>query len=151
MVFDPLRHAWEVLLFIPNFPVEIPLFHKCVCVNRKLLLIDRHNIKNWKILKRVYNFDFVFAKWHRGENMPMVMHNFGCSVSSSTELIYITGGRDDQFNVFLSAEAYNVEQDKWKIMPPMGQPLDDSHGFFMEEKFIVFNEKENNAIFFNQI
>jgi hypothetical protein len=40
--------------------------------------------------------------------------------------------------ILASAEAYNVEEDKWEILPPMIQPHDwGCRSIFIEEKFMV--------------
>jgi hypothetical protein len=64
--------------------------------------------------------------------------------------VYIVGrvGVDEPLNPLAVVEAYNVEEDKWEILPPMIQP----HGLgcdsvFMEGKFMVFNE-DRSAKFF---
>ena len=44
-------------------------------------------------------------------------------------------------NPLAVAEAYNVEEDKWEILPPMIQPHGlGCDGVFMEGKFMVFTQ-----------
>jgi hypothetical protein len=85
-------------------------------------------------------------------------------LDSSTRLVYVVGGVgvyvagkvgvDEPLNPLAgtrplaTVEAYNVEEDKWEILPPMIQP----HGlgcnsFFMEGKFMVFTEDRSAKVF----
>jgi hypothetical protein len=47
-----------------------------------------------------------------------------CCVSSSSKLVYVIGGISERSNPLAVAEANNVEEDKWEILPPMVQPHD---------------------------
>jgi hypothetical protein len=79
-------------------------------------------------------------------------------LDSSTRLVYVIGGVgvyvagrvgvDEPLNPLAIAEAYNMEEDKWEILPPMIQP----HGLgcdnvFMEGKFMVFTEDRSAEVF----
>jgi hypothetical protein len=148
IVLDPVRYTWTVLRHMPDFPTGVPLFCECVCFNGKLVLMGGLHPQNWhEMSKRVYIFDFVSAKWLRGADMPTRRIGFACSVCSSTGLIYVAGGKDDQ-NDLLTVEAYNVEEDKWETLSPMSQQLGDCHGVFLGGEFIVFGENGNNAEIF---
>jgi hypothetical protein len=81
--------------------------------------------------------------------MPTPRRSFACSVDSFTGLVYVTGGVDERCNPLAVAEAYNVEEDKWEILPPMIQPHGlGCDGVFMEGKFMVFTE-DRSAEFFD--
>jgi hypothetical protein len=96
--------------------------------------------------------------------MTLGLVDGACSVDSSTGLVYVAGGVgvyvagrvgvDEPLNPLVrthplvAAEAYNVEEDKWEILPPMIQP----HGLgcdsvFMEGKFMVFTEDRSAEVF----
>jgi hypothetical protein len=48
------------------------------------------------------------------------------------------------------AEAYNVEEDKWEILPPMIQPHGlGLHSVFIEGKFMVLSEYDRSAEVFD--
>jgi hypothetical protein len=85
-------------------------------------------------------------------------------LDSSTRLVYVVGGVgvyvagrvrvDEPLNPLAgtcplaTAESYNVEEDKWEILPPMIQP----HGLgcdsvFMEGKFMVFTKDRSAEVF----
>jgi hypothetical protein len=89
--------------------------------------------------------------------MTLGLADGACSIDSPTGLVYVAGGVgvyiagkvgvNEPLNPLVgtcplaAAEAYNVEEDKWEIIPPMIQP----HGLgcdsvFMEGKFMVFTE-----------
>jgi hypothetical protein len=73
-----------------------------------------------------------------------------CSVSSSTGLVYVAGGINERSNDLASAEAYNVEEDKWEILPPMIQPHGlGLHSVFIEGKFMVLSEYDRSAEVFD--
>ena len=40
IVFEPMKHTWEMLRPIPYFPAGIPFHCMCACVNGKLVLIS---------------------------------------------------------------------------------------------------------------
>jgi hypothetical protein len=81
------------------------------------------------LMKRVYILYFVSAKWRRrSECLPPP------GVSTLR-------GRDDQ-NASLATEAYNVEENKWEILPPMSQQLGSCHVVFLRENFIVVRNME---------
>jgi hypothetical protein len=80
--------------------------------------------------------------------MPTPRYSFACSVDSSTGLVYVAGGVgvyvagrvgvDEPLNPLAetrplaAVESYNVEEDKWEILPPMIQP----HGLGCDSVFI---------------
>ena len=130
---------------------------QCAAVNRKLVLLGG-------ITKSVYIYDFESARWSRRADMPTHRYSFACSVDSSTGLVYIAGGIgvyhagrvgvDEPLNPLVgtrplaAAEVYNVEEDKWEIMPPMIQTQGSGcHGVFMEGKFIVLRKDISAEVF----
>ena len=70
--------------------------------------------------------------------MPTARSFFACSVSPDG-LIYVAGGKDHNNRAFRAAEVYDVEEDKWKILPPMSQARIECQGVFMDGKFIVIS------------
>jgi hypothetical protein len=139
-VYDLVKGTWER---IP--PIDDPYFagmagwFQCAVVNRKLVLIDGNR-------KSVYIYDFESARWSRGADMPTRRFLFACSVDSSTGLVYIAGGVDEHGNPLAAAEAYNVEENKWEILPPMIQPHGgECQGVFMEGKFMVLSGGEDRS------
>jgi hypothetical protein len=64
--------------------------------------------------------------------------------------VYVTGrvGVDEPLNPLAVAEAYNVEEDKWEILPPIIQPHSlGSDSVFMEGKFMVFTKDRSAEVF----
>lgn len=135
---DPLQGTWDRLPSIPQFPKGIPLFCHCVWVNQKLVMIGGWHPSNWKALNSVFIYDFASGTWRQGADMPRVRSFFACSVSPNG-LIYVAGGHDDNKNALRVAEAYDVEEDKWEILPPMSQERDECQGVFMDGKFTVIS------------
>jgi hypothetical protein len=79
-------------------------------------------------------------------------------LDSSTRLVYFIGGVgvyvarrvgvDEPLNPLAATEAYNVEEDKWEILPPMIQPHSlGCDSVFMEGKFMVFIEDRSAEAF----
>eukprot|EP00253_Pinus_taeda_P025186 PITA_25186 len=146
VVIDPVTRTWEMLRQNLNFPTgNIPLLCACVCVNGKLVLIGGRYPESSRDMKAVYLFDFASAKWRRGTDMPTQRYNFACSVSPSTGFIYVAGGTDIAQDL-RTAEAYNVEEDRWETLPPMTQLQGACRGVFLGEKFLC--ESANNVEFF---
>jgi hypothetical protein len=141
-VCDPVKGTSERLPLIddPHFAgIRGPF--QCAAVNRKLVLLGG---------KTVYIYDFESARWSRGADMPTPRRSFACSVDSSTGLVYVAGGVGvgAETGPLAAAEAYNVEEDKWEILPPMIQPHGLAcDGVFMEGKFMVFTEDISAEVF----
>jgi len=77
--------------------------------------------------------------------MPTARSGFACCVSSCNGLVYVAGGVNEDFHPLAGAEAYNLDEDKWEILPPMIQPHGPGcHGVFMEGKFMVLSGGEIN-------
>jgi hypothetical protein len=144
-------------------PIDDPHFagiggsFQCAAVNWKLVLLG-------EITKSVYIYDFGSGRWSRRADMPTPRYLFSCSIDSSTGLVYVAGGVevyvasrvgvDGPLNplagthLLAAAEAYNVEEDKWEILPLMIQPHGlGCDGVFMEGKFMVFTEDRNAKVF----
>ena len=98
-------------------------------------------------MKSVYIYDFESARWSRGADRPTPRSFFVCSVSSSNGLVYVAAGIDRSLNPLSAAETYNVEEDKWDILPPMIQPHGPScHSVFMEGKFMVLTTRNGHRM-----
>ena len=142
-VYDPAKGTLESLPAIDEPQCRgIPKLCECVAVNQKLLLIGGLRPFSSIAMKSVYIYDFVSARWSRGADMSTARHSFASSVSSSTGLIYVAGGESAELseNPTAAAEAYNVEEDRWEILPPMIQPRShDFRGVFIEGKFMVIS------------
>jgi hypothetical protein len=154
-ICDPVKGTSERLP-----PIDDPHFDgiggtfQCAAVNRKLVLLDG-------ITKSVYIYDFESARWSRRADMPTHRYSFACSVDSSTGLVYVAGGIEvyqagrvgvdeprNPVSPLADAEAYNVEEDKWEILPPMIQPHGlGCDGVFMEGKFMVFVDDRSVEVF----
>jgi hypothetical protein len=136
-VYDPVKGTCETLP-----PIDDPHFagsFQCAAVNRKLVLLGG-------ITKSVYIYDFESARWSRRADMPTLRYSFACSVDSSTGLVYVAGGTSEVSHPLAAAEAYNVEENKWEILPSMIQPDGPGcHGVFMEGKFMVLSGDEDRS------
>ena len=142
-IYDPLNDTWKRLntpIDDPHFP-RISEWSQCIAMNRKLVLITRARalLANNGTMKTVYIYDFESARWRRGADMPTARSFFACSASSSNGLglVYVAGGMDENYNSLTAAETYNVEEDRWEILPPMIQQHGTCHGVFIESKFMV--------------
>jgi hypothetical protein len=138
-VYDPVKGTRERLSPIddPDFVGILPGC-QCVAVNRKLVLMGGMYAYNASMMKRVYTYDFESARWSRRSDMPTPRSFFACSVDSSTGLVYVAGGINEHYKPLAAAEVYNVEEDKWEILPRMIQNHGEGcQGVFMEGKFVV--------------
>jgi N-acetylneuraminic acid mutarotase len=93
---------------------------------------------HWKAMNSVFIYDLSSCTWRRGADMPRVRSFFAYSVSPDG-LIYVAGGHDDDKNALRAAEAYDVEEDRWEILPPMSQERDECQGVFIDGKFTVIS------------
>jgi N-acetylneuraminic acid mutarotase len=106
-------------------------------VDQKIVVMGGWNL-SWKAMIAVFIYDFTSCTWCRGADMPRVRSFFACSVSPDG-LIYVAGGHDENKNALWAAEDYDVEEDKWEILPPMSQERDECQGVFMDGKFTVIS------------
>jgi len=148
-IYDPVKGTWERLPPIDDPQTNgIQVWCQCVAVNRKLLLIGRIRPSDTSLMKSVDIYDFESARWSRGADMPTPRLNFACCVSSSTGLVYVAGGEGEHDPRLASVEVYNVETDKWEILPPMIEPHGFAcRGFFMDGKLMVLEEFERGEVF----
>uniref|UniRef100_A0A0D6R9I4 F-box domain-containing protein n=1 Tax=Araucaria cunninghamii TaxID=56994 RepID=A0A0D6R9I4_ARACU len=137
-VYDPIQGAWDRLPPIPQFPSGVPLFCHCVSVNQKLVLIGGWHPSKWEAMRSVFVYDFSSGSWCQGADMPTLRSFFACSVSPDGR-VYVAGGHDDCKNALRAAEAYNVEEDEWEILPPMSQERDECQGVHLDGKFYVIS------------
>jgi hypothetical protein len=133
-VYDPRNGTRKRVPPSPYFP-RLPQMSEFLSVNRKLVLLGAGG----NPMNMVFIYDFQCSKWRRGADMPTTRYLFACSVSSSKGLIYVAGGRDERGNILATAEVYDVEEDKWEILPPMAQKREGSRGVFFEGKFMVIS------------
>ncbi|GLJ13388.1 hypothetical protein SUGI_0211230 [Cryptomeria japonica] len=75
--------------------------------------------------------DFVCSKWREGAKMPRSMNKFAYAADEQRGLIYMARGYitynsgpgyDSSANPVRSASVYNVEEDKWDVLPENGRP-----------------------------
>ncbi|GLJ04657.1 hypothetical protein SUGI_0000760 [Cryptomeria japonica] len=140
-IYDPLKSSWERL---PNIPTGFPLFSNCVCVNQKLVVLGGWNPHTWEDSKAVFVYDFCSCTWKSGTDMPTLQSFCACSVSPQG-LIYVAGGHDQNKNALRRAAAYNVEKDKWEVLPDMQSERDECHGAFLQGKFYVISGYETQS------
>lgn len=137
-LYDPLQDTWDRLPSIPQFPNGIPLFCHCVSVDQKLIIIGGWNPSRWEAMNSVFIYDFTSGTWRSGADMPTIRSFFASSVSPDG-LIYVAGGQDNKKSALRTADAYDVKDDKWEVLPPMSQERDRCHGVFMDGKFSVIS------------
>jgi hypothetical protein len=139
-VYDPVEGTRKTIPPMPSYPLKTCVHF--LSVNGKIVVLgvcsNQMNMMPTPS-KEVFIYDFQSSKWRRGADMPTTRSYFACSVSSSKGLIYVAGGRDEHGNTLATAEAYDVEADKWEILPPMTQNRERSQGVFMDGKFMVIS------------
>lgn len=70
--------------------------------------------------------------------MPTLRSFFGCCVSPQGT-VYVVGGNDEAKIALPTAEAYDVENDRWDILPAMGRARDQCQAVFMDAKLLVIS------------
>ncbi|GLJ13573.1 hypothetical protein SUGI_0215620 [Cryptomeria japonica] len=89
----------------------------------------------------VWLYDFVCSEWRQGAKMPRCQKGaeFACATDEHGGLIYVGGGYHHQEGNHIyclgSASVYNVEEDKWDVLPDMNTW--GSIGAFADGKFYV--------------
>ncbi|GLJ06604.1 hypothetical protein SUGI_0042860 [Cryptomeria japonica] len=137
--YDLVDESCETLPPIPDFPDGIPhLSHLLSTPTEKLVVMGGWHPLTWQSLTTVFVYEFSSAQWRRGVDMPTVRSLFSCSCSSSS-LIYVTGGHDDDKKALRSAEVYDVEHDRWDVLPDMKEERDECASVFIDEKLFVMS------------
>eukprot|EP00253_Pinus_taeda_P012951 PITA_12951 len=145
-------NSWEAMVRSPTFYADRK---KCGTSEHLLCLIQNDmNERDMNPVFVVTIYDPVMIprlmeyKWSRGADIPTPRLYFACCVSSSTGLVYVAGGCGEHEPRLASVEAYNVETDKWEILPPMIEPHGfGCRGFFMYGKLMVLEEFERGEVF----
>ena len=147
VLYDPVNCTWERIPCSPDF-TRFQDESKLVSLNGKIVLLGGSTpptIGRMQLIGcTVFIYDFQFRKWRRGADMRTTRFSFACSVSSSKDFIYVAGGFDELGETLATAEVYDVESDKWEVLPPMPQRRKNSLGVFMEDKFMVISGTRRN-------
>ncbi|GLJ13574.1 hypothetical protein SUGI_0215640 [Cryptomeria japonica] len=134
-VYDQEKNTCKNL---PPIPTESNGFVHCHFVKQKLVLI-KDCVADFGC---VWLYDFVCSKWRQGAKMPRCQKGtvFACAVDEHGGLIYVGGGFYQE-GIYLdglrSASVYNVEEDKWDVLPDMN--TSGSIGAFADGKFYVMD------------
>ncbi|XP_057838803.2 F-box/kelch-repeat protein SKIP20 [Cryptomeria japonica] len=146
-IYDPVHDKWEAA---PSFPTGYRFEHTdscCVSINHKLVFFGLYKQDTDKPTHVVLVYDFSSSIWKQGSDMPVFHSAFACAVSPHDGLIYIAGGyhRDGRKNTMF----YNVEKDKWEILPKMQQNITRCQGFFNHDKFYVISHYNSDIEIFD--
>ncbi|GLJ06603.1 hypothetical protein SUGI_0042840 [Cryptomeria japonica] len=137
--YDPVDGSCETLPLIPDFPNGIPyLCHLISTPTGKLVVMGGWHPFTWQSLKTVFVYEFTSATWRRGADMPTFRSLFSCSCSSFS-LIYVAGGHEDDKNALRSAEVYDVEDDRWDVLPDMNEGRDECASVFIDGILFVMS------------
>uniref|UniRef100_A0A1U7XQ20 F-box/kelch-repeat protein At1g80440-like n=2 Tax=Nicotiana sylvestris TaxID=4096 RepID=A0A1U7XQ20_NICSY len=119
-VYDPEKACSYDLPPIPEMVDGLPMFSQIIEVGPDLMVIGGFDPVSWRVLDSVFIYNFKSMSWRRGADMPGQQRLlFGCS-SDSEKMVLVTGGHNDDKNVALrSVLLYDVEKDKWIVLPNM--------------------------------
>ncbi|GLJ13361.1 hypothetical protein SUGI_0210690 [Cryptomeria japonica] len=134
VVYDLEKNSYKSL---PPIPAQIYGNCHCHVVKQKLVLIGdifRFGGGNCLLL-----YDFACSKWREGAAMPEWKDEFASAVDEERGLIYVGGGFHCKYPV-ASASVYNVEEDRWDLLPDMNTCMDDFTGAFADGKFYVMGD-----------
>ncbi|GKU92280.1 hypothetical protein SLEP1_g6030 [Rubroshorea leprosula] len=110
---------------------RIPMFCQCLALGSsgKLMLLGGWDPVTLEPVADVYILDLVSGggRWRRAAPMSVPRSFFACAVVSGTK-VYVAGGHDDQKNALRSAEVYDVEEDRWEMLPDMAEERDECQG-----------------------
>ncbi|XP_057824315.2 F-box/kelch-repeat protein At2g44130-like [Cryptomeria japonica] len=114
-IYDPVEQSCQLLPQIPS-GFEILGFSQIMCVNHKLVLLG---LKHYGTsTKKILIYDFVSNTWKQGSDFHTARFMFACRASPEGS-IYIVGGleKHDPSCLLREATVYNVEKDKWELLP----------------------------------
>ncbi|GLJ13355.1 hypothetical protein SUGI_0210610 [Cryptomeria japonica] len=130
VVYDLEKNSCKSLPPIPG-----PIYGSCNChvVKQKLVLIGN------AYGKCLWLYDFACSEWREGAGMPEWREGFASAADEERGLIYVGGGFDCKYPV-TSSSVYNVEEDRWDLLPDMNTCMDDFTGAFADGKFYVMGD-----------
>ncbi|GLJ53285.1 hypothetical protein SUGI_1135700 [Cryptomeria japonica] len=123
-VYDLNKNSCKSLPPIPTQINGVWHFH---FVKQNLVLIKDVFCDSTRSCVWLYDFRNGGLNWREGAKMPVGLQNgFASAADEHRGLIYVVGGfGDDTFNSPVrSAFVYNVEEDKWDVLPDMNTYLD---------------------------
>ncbi|GLJ46883.1 hypothetical protein SUGI_0988920 [Cryptomeria japonica] len=136
-VYDPNENSCKSLPPIPAEIYGICHFH---FVKQKLVLIKDMHLDPRRSFVWLYDFRNGGSKWRQGAKTPTDLSNgFASGADEHGGVIYVAGGfSNDEFdNPVRNASVYNVEEDKWDVLPDMNTDLEYFRGAFADGKFYV--------------
>ncbi|XP_057817986.1 F-box/kelch-repeat protein At1g15670 [Cryptomeria japonica] len=139
------KNSYKVL---PPVPTIINSICHCHFVKQKLVLIPFYLADSAK--NCVWLYDFACSTWRRGAKMPRWLNAFASAADEDGGLIYVGGGLDRLYigSAVRSASVYNVEEDKWDLLPDMNTYMEPyPTGVFAEGKFYVMGYSDSIEVF----
>ncbi|CAK9201380.1 unnamed protein product [Sphagnum troendelagicum] len=148
-MYDLEQRTWEWLPMIPEFAQEgLPFFCRVVSLHGKLVVMGGWHPSTWEALRCTYIFNFSTQTWSRGADMPRVRSFFACSVmttGSSSSMVFVAGGHDENKTALATADVYNLDTDRWELLPDMSEERDECAGAVLDSKFFVISGYGTNS------
>ncbi|XP_059073147.1 F-box/kelch-repeat protein At1g80440-like [Cryptomeria japonica] len=117
-------------------PAEIYAIEHCHFVKQKLVFITHMSLHCGR--NCVWLYDFACSKWRQDAKAPKLRTEFATAADEEGGLIYMAGGYSRLgAEPVRSASVYNVEEDKWDLLPDMN----NFRGVFAEGKFYVMDNR----------
>lgn len=136
-IFEPSSGRWDTLPPIPGCSNGLPIFCQLATVGSNLVVLGGLDPVAWDVLNTVYIYSFLSATWRRGPDMPAPHRSFFACTSDGDNVVYVSGGHDEDKNALSSAMAFDVAGDRWIPMPDMARERDECKGMFQRGKFHV--------------
>ncbi|XP_059073145.1 F-box/kelch-repeat protein At1g80440-like [Cryptomeria japonica] len=128
---------------LPPAPGPIYSIEHCHFVKQKLVLITDMFQDSTTIC--VWLYDFACCKWRQGATMLRWLEAYASAADEEGGLIYVGGGFDKSRKPVRSASVYNVEEDKWDVLPDMNAlqvyTYSTFKGAFADGKFYVMGTR----------
>eukprot|EP00253_Pinus_taeda_P006837 PITA_06837 len=132
--------SWKEMMCIPRFYED----RKTYGTSQHLICLIQSIPSPFILGPSVYGitvYDPVEKTWEKTTPIPCDLVPFVIRfvLSSSKGLIYVAGGQDERGNSLSTVEAYDVEEDRWEILPPMTHNRHLSAGVYLDGKFMVIS------------
>lgn len=136
-LYEPETGNWRELPPVPDYSDGLPMFCQLVGVGYNLVVLGGWNPTTWMASNAVFVYSFLSGTWRRGADMPGGPRSFFSCASDDDRTVLVAGGHDNTKNALKSAIMYDLDNDRWVLLPDMAEGRDECKAVFHRGMFHV--------------